>query len=350
MSRYGINACSPLQDAARKRLTSAATRKAIVRTLPHACLVRACTARNPSTVNQAVSRPSPGLVARALRALVLCSVVLLVMACAIGCSTATTIEPRAPTPGAPRVTVMTYNVHQDRWNDASTVAAVGAADADIVCLQEVSKAWRRVLEERYASQYPFMRFATREDYGGLAILSKYPVEDGGVLTFGTDFHPAWYGIADTPSGRVQIMHVHLRAMFDGDSNAIANLFGKSRDHLAELVAFMSKTAPGISTLVIGDFNESPKGKAVRWLESRGFRNALPIYQPGQVTWKGKAFAAMFNETVDHVMFDGSFKALWSWVDRSGGSDHLPVLASLELSRGVGHAQKRPPTAPAWSAD
>ena len=245
------------------------------------------------------------------------------------------VEPREPTPGAPRLTVMTYNVHQDRSDEARTIAAVGAADADVVCLQEIDEAWARVLKKRYAAQYPTMLFATRNDYGGLAIFSKYPLEDRGVIPFGKDFHPAWYVIADTPGGRVQVMHVHLRAMFDGDSNALANFFAKASDHRAELKRLMMMTDPAVPTIVLGDFNEGPKGDAVRLLEGRGFRNALPLYRPGQFTWKGNSITALLPMTIDHVMFDGSFAPLSSWVDRSGASDHLPVVASLELHGGAG---------------
>jgi endonuclease/exonuclease/phosphatase family metal-dependent hydrolase len=259
----------------------------------------------------------------------LTTLVALVAVSAAGCISAP-LEPREPTPGVPHFTVMTYNVHQERSGDASTVAAVGAADADILCLQEINEAWAQVLKPRYAARYPVMLFATTEDYGGLAILSKYPLEDRGVLHFGKDFHPAWSVIADTPGGRVQVMHVHLRAMLDGDSNAASNFLGTSSDHVAELESFMKATEPGLPTVVLGDFNESPKGDAVKWLEARGFRNALPLYRPGQFTWKGKSVAGLLDMTIDHVMFDGSFEPLSSWVDGSGGSDHLPVLASLEL--------------------
>lgn len=226
---------------------------------------------------------------------------------------------------------MTYNVHQERSNDASTVDTIARLDADIVCLQEVNGAWMHVLKTRLATQYPAMLFAPEEEYGGLALLSKYPLEDRGVLHFGTDFHPASLAIADTPGGRVQVMQVHLRALLDGDSDPVSNLIDTSYDHKAELVSFMRSTDPALPTLVAGDFNESPKGDAVRWLEGLGYRNALPLFKPGQFTWQGRSVAALLDMAIDHIMFDRSFEPLSSWVERSGGSDHLPVLASLELA-------------------
>jgi len=282
--------------------------------------------RNSVGLKQAAPRPRPGLIALALRVLVLCYLAV----SAVGCITTMPLEPREPTPGVPHFTVMTYNVHRDRSNDERTIAAVGTADADIVCLQEITEAWAHILKQRYAARYPVMLFATKENAGGLAIFSKFPLEDRGVIPFSNDWHPAWYVVANTPAGRMQIMHVHLRSKFNGNADPVSNFFDTSSDHLAELEFFMKSTVPGIPTLVLGDFNESPKGDAVRWLEARGFRNALPLYRPGQFTWKGTSVASMLDMTIDHVMFDGTFEPLKSWVDSSGGSDHLPVLASLEV--------------------
>ena len=266
------------------------------------------------------------LLVRAWRVFALASLVLIVSCIS------PPLAPRGPTPGVPHLTVMTYNISQDGWNDATTVTAIGASDADIVGLQEVSAAWVPVIKQRYAAQYAFMLFSPREDYGGLAFLSKYPLEDRGVLPYGVDYHPSWFVMADTPGGRVQVMQVHLRSFTDGDSNALSNVIDMESDHVAELEHFMSKTDPQIPTLVLGDFNENPKGQAVRRLESRGFRNALPLYRPGQYTWQARSVAGLLDSCIDHIMFDDSFEPLSAWTDRSGGSDHLPVLASLELPK------------------
>jgi hypothetical protein len=36
-------------------------------------------------------------------------------------------------------------------------------------------------------------------------------------------------------------------------------------------------------------------------------------------------------TIDHVLFDRSFIPLNSWVENIGHSDHLPVLAHVEVA-------------------
>lgn len=261
---------------------------------------------------------------------------ILLAALGSSCAAVPPLSPREPTPGVPSFTVMTYNIHKDRSNDASTVLAVGASDADVVCLQEVTGAWEASLRKAYATKYPYMLFAPKENAGGLAVLSRFPLEDRGVVPVPGDLHPGWIVVGDLPGGRVQLVHVHLRSMFNGTSDWVSNYFATEKDHLAQLRLFLDGAEvarpvdePKLPTLVLGDFNESPSGDTVRHLESLGFRNALPLFRPGQYTWHAPSVGGMLDMTIDHVMFDDAFEPLAAWVDRRGRSDHLPVLARLE---------------------
>jgi vancomycin resistance protein VanJ len=228
---------------------------------------------------------------------------------------------------------MTFNVHRDRAGDRNTVDAVGAAGADIVCLQEVTAAWEAALRERYATEYPYSLFAPKENAGGLAVLSRFPLEDHGVVPIEGDLHPGWvvHAIAPDPGVRMQLVVVHLRSLFNGSRDWISNYFASDRDHVREMHVFMGRAQPELPTIVLGDFNESPDGDAVRLLEGRGYRNALPAFRPGQYTWKGASIG--HDMVIDHILVPTpSFDLLDAWVGRRGGSDHLPVVARIELVR------------------
>jgi endonuclease/exonuclease/phosphatase family metal-dependent hydrolase len=242
------------------------------------------------------------------------------------------VPPRAATAGEGiQFTMMTFNVHQDEWGDRATVQAVGAPNADIVCLQEPTLAWERALRSRYASQYPHMLFKTDEESGGLAVLSRFPIEDGGLSSI-SDWHPAWYVVAETPAGRLQILNLHLRAVFDGDHDPISNYFAVDADHLKEIERFAARLAPRTPTVVIGDFNEGENGPALRWLEARGFHDVLPMFHPGQHTWRGRGVVAPLVMSIDHVMYTQPLSPLDAWVAPRGRSDHMPVLARFQVSR------------------
>jgi endonuclease/exonuclease/phosphatase (EEP) superfamily protein YafD len=251
---------------------------------------------------------------------------------ATGCAAARPVAPRAPTEGAAHFVVQTYNVHRGKSGDAKTVDAIGARDAEIVCLQEVTNAWKRVIAERYAKQYPYMLFAPKENAGGLAVLSHFPLTDRGVIPVDGDLHPGWIVVADSPGGSVQLVVVHLRSWFNGKHDWISNYASAGRAHVDEMRLFMGRAAAEMPTIVIGDFNESPRGDAVRALEKRGFSNLLPMFKPGQYTWYARSLGGLFDMTIDHVMADEAFEPLDAWAERRGASDHLPVYGHVALRR------------------
>lgn len=251
------------------------------------------------------------------------------------CTAPPPLTPREPAEGTSSYVVMTYNVHRDRANDASTLEAIGASNADIICLQEPTHAWERVIRARYAEAYPHMLFHPADDAGGLAILSRFPLEDDGVINVEDEWHPAWHAIVHTPAGKLQVMNVHLRAAFDGKSNPVSSYAQTGRDHVTQMTSYMSETHEAMPTIVLGDFNESPRGDTLRMLEARGFRNALRLFHPGQFTWRVRSLADSLDMAIDHILFDDAFEPLNAWVERLGNSDHFPVVAHLELPpRGV----------------
>lgn len=256
------------------------------------------------------------------------SLVVLFALTTTACTGTPPATPRAPSPGSTHFTVMTYNIHRDRVSDASTVDSVGASNVDVIFLQEVTSAWAAALENKYRGQYPYRLYAPKENAGGLAMLSHFPLEDRGVIPVPGDLHPGWVVDVASPGGHVQVVGVHLRSLFNGTRDWVSNYFATGSDHVFETRLFMDHAHPEIPTIVMGDFNESPDGDAVQLLEGRGFTNVLPMFKPGQFTWQGKAIG--LDMTIDHVMIDRSFDALDAWTERRGKSDHLPVIAHVEL--------------------
>ncbi len=228
----------------------------------------------------------------------------------------------------PHLTVATYNVYFGAWKDPSTVGAILQTGADLVFLQEVNADWKRVIEARCSERYAHVLFEARGGSRGMAVLSRFPLEGLPVVAASAHgFHFAWVVQATTPLGRVQILNVHLRSPLSGPRTGLRNLLAAGDDHEEELRSFVGSLSPG-PTLVVGDFNEGPDGRAVRWLERRGFRNALPLFHPGQPTWRGRSVGGQLEMSIDHVMFDASFEPLDAHVLRAGSSDHLPLVVTL----------------------
>lgn len=252
-----------------------------------------------------------------------------------GACGAAPMSPRAPAPGAAVYSVQSYNVEWSRHADRSVIEAVGAGGADVVCLQETTPKFEKVLRERWAARYPHQSYqhnAPRTGATGLAVLSRYPLVDRGHHPSPRRWHPAWHVDVETPSGPIQVLLVHLRAKLSGRDNDLEALLTLHRDHLDEIHHFMRWTRAELPTLIVGDFNEEGDGAAVSWLEERGFKNALPLFRPEQHTWRYPILGWELRQSLDHILFDGAFEALDARVLDAGRSDHLPVVARLEVAR------------------
>jgi len=252
----------------------------------------------------------------------------------VGCATRP-LEPRDPDPGAFHFTIQTYNLNNDEGGDVRTLAAIGTANADVICLQEITATWQSAIEPRYDAAYPHHLFKIDEGGGaaGLGVLSRFPLRDGGWHAGPNGWHPAWHYLVDTPHGTFKILNVHLRNATGQNGNVIQSLLRTSTDHDYEIRLFTSENMAALPTLVVGDFNEGASGAAVEYLLGTGFQNALPLFHPGQPTWRyGRSVGGQFTQELDHILFDSAFEPLNAWVVTAGDSDHLPVVAHFEASR------------------
>ncbi len=239
------------------------------------------------------------------------------------------MTPRSPTPGVPHIAITSFNVNLDLHDDPATVAAIGATDADVVCLQEVNAGWRDILRTTWHEEYPYMAFEG-DASGGLAVLSRYPFVDRGVHVALEDWHPAWHIEVDSPIGPLQVLQVHLRPPYSR-REGVAGLFDIDEDHLQEIRGYSAECDEALATVVVGDFNEGVDGAAIRQLETDGFVNALPAFRPGQETWRyGRGLYGQAVGTIDHVLYESArLDPLDAYVKDVGRSDHLPVTVLLE---------------------
>jgi endonuclease/exonuclease/phosphatase (EEP) superfamily protein YafD len=260
--------------------------------------------------------------------------VSILLALPLGCGESP-LEPRDPTPGRAHFTIATFNVEDGKETDASTVEAIGATHADLICLQETGDGWVKVIQERYASEYPYMLFEPGGT-GGLAVLSKqrlmsrevYPGEAGG--------HPSWALFAETPAGWFSLLNVHLRSLYAAKKGLIGDYLTWGSDHVTQLESLVTNSGReemvrSLPRMVLGDFNDGENGDAVDYLESTGLTDALPLFHPGQYTWRHPSLAGQFNEALDHVLFDEWVEPLNAYTLNRGNSDHIPVVAHFQVS-------------------
>jgi len=254
---------------------------------------------------------------------------------ALGCGQPP-LEPRDPTPGVPHFSIATYNVLDTIEGDVATLETIGATHADIICLEEVTAEWERVIRERYAADYPFMVFYARGGASGLGVLSKQRLIEEAYFEAPNNWHPAWSVLAETPAGWLNLLTVHLRSLYSGTGGVVSDYVNWGSDHVYEIqsVLMSSEARPipaSLPRMVLGDFNEESNGDAVQHLESLGFSDVLPLFRPGQFTWRSRSLGNQFNEALDHILYDEAVAPLNAYVVNAGNSDHIPVVAHFEAA-------------------
>lgn len=236
-----------------------------------------------------------------------------------------------------QVSIMAYNVLYDSTEIEKSLDAIEQADADIVCLRELSSTFARAFEKRLGKKYPYRALVPKKSgTWGAGIASRFKVSNSTVFEEKPHRLPALEARVSTNAGPILVACLHLfppvgkHKKNDGFFETMeknADLRMKQAEYIVG--RYVKERQP---LLVVGDMNEGPDGMAVQAFEKAGFRRACrsPRQKCG-ATFPGPTYVLPAVFEIDHILGRGvEFGA--ARVIREGGSDHFPVFATFEISR------------------
>lgn len=241
----------------------------------------------------------------------------------------------APIASSRTLRVMTYNIHvgvgMDKKLDLSRIAGViNAQHPDLVGLQEVD---RGVTRTQGIDEIAELAKLTRMDYAfafnlhyqggqyGVAILSRFPILATEHHLYQNTREAERRGViraeVSVDGRRLNFVTTHLDYQYDA-----GRLFE------AQQLLNLLKDVKG-PLIVVGDFNDIPVGRAYQlmryqfgdaWIEDRGTDEGLsyPADKPA------KRIDYIFIRSADRV------RTKRAWIVNTQASDHVPVVADLEL--------------------
>ncbi len=196
-----------------------------------------------------------------------------------------------PPAAAARWKALSWNLFYEQSDFETALDVIAAADADVLCLQELTPAFSKQFAKRFPTAYPHRHFHAREGTWGIGLASKHRLEEVRVFEQAPHRMPA-------------------------QAEALVK-------HLA------GERAP---TLLLGDFNESKCGGALTRLRSSGFSLACEVAAAAcRGTWPASYPLIPAFAQVDHVLGRG-LRFHSAAVLAQGSSDHYPIVVEFELER------------------
>jgi endonuclease/exonuclease/phosphatase family metal-dependent hydrolase len=182
-------------------------------------------------------------------------------------------------------------------------------DGDVVALIETRYEDRERM--RNDPRWPYQRWIGPPDWGGTALLSRWPMRAKELDMLDA---PGVDAVIDMPWGPVRVIAVHTWS----PRNRIS--IGRNMRQLREL-AGLAATEPG-PLLVLGDLNASPGHPGIVGLRQAGLRQA---HGGSPATWP--SWLGPFGITIDHALVRGLRLGGTQAIDLPG-SDHHGIRLQL----------------------
>lgn len=226
----------------------------------------------------------------------------------------------APVSDTGQLRLMSANVLTSNRDYERFLAAVRAADPDVLLVMEIDDRWLQELEV-LRDDYPHGTSAPRSDNFGIGLLSKMPVEAQEVIYVGGAGVPSIQARLKVGEGKVDLVGTHPLP----PTGKNATLRNQQLAAIAERVAGLDGPV-----IVAGDLNVTPWSPFFRRLLSRsGLRDSRPGFGV-QATWPSRFGAA--GIPIDHVLIADGIYVKDRQVGPAFGSDHRPVIVDLVIAQ------------------
>lgn len=254
--------------------------------------------------------------------------------------------PRSPTPGAPQLRVLTFNINKAWFGMDGIVQVIQDAQADLVLLQEVESGDA----SRFAARLPGYQVRGQ---GQFVIASRFPiveeVQRPGVRFEGMSYLPRFIRYRlKTPAGVIQVYNVHPPSPREG----LDELRGEGLRHELEsrrlienqkamrLLTTVTRVRLAVMRAVVQDASQSPDPVIIAGDTnlpdlSWAYAQTLGAFHDS-FREAGRGFGYTFPANhhlawmrIDRILSDGRFRFLRSRVIPGRASDHHALVADLE---------------------
>ncbi len=229
-------------------------------------------------------------------------------------------EPTALTCSDDPLRVVTANAWFANPDHAALVdlAAVEAMPTSLHC-RKSRRSGQSALEP-LARTYPYRMVMPRDDPYGIALLSRWPIDDVQPVDYSGDGMPSLVANVDVHGRKLRVIALHTRWPVTPDLQV-------ARDRALRQAAALALTQPE-ATILLGDLNLTPYAPAfARLLSESGLRDAF-AGEAWRPTWQAGFWPLALP--IDHVLVPRRSCVTGQEIGPDVGSDHRPLRVTLRL--------------------
>ena len=219
-----------------------------------------------------------------------------------------------------RFRLVASNVKMSNRNYAAHIRILKESDPDILILMETDAPWLEGMRE-ILDNYPYRLEQPQENAYGMALASKFRIDDGTVQDLLTEGVPSIFATVVVEENlRFRLYSIHPEP-------PVPHRGTEGRDGETALISLAARKETG-PLIVTGDLND------VAWSKTtRRFRRISRLLDPRVGRRMVNTFDARFwfmRWPLDHLFHSAHFRLIDMHRLDAGGSDHFPVQFDLVL--------------------
>ncbi len=188
---------------------------------------------------------------------------------------------------------------------------------EIITIQEMSPKWEQELNQ-LKIEYPYFLIESRNDNFGIAIYSKYPLEDAEILHLNKENIPYPFGTVKINDQSISILGIHTMP-------PIGSEYFELRNRQLKSVNEFIKQQEG-ELILLGDLNCTSFSSNLNiLLEGTRLRDSR-LGKGIQGSWSARM--KLFYLTLDHAFVTDKIQVLDRRIGEDLGSDHYPVILNV----------------------
>lgn len=241
------------------------------------------------------------------------------------------VDEPSPDERSPKFRVLIANVLQNNHQYDKLKSEVSRLRPEVLLLMEVNKPWLDSLH-LLTQQFPHRILQPQDNTYGMALFSKFPLEEQKTQFLSSDTIPSISSIATLKNGQ----KIHLFGVHPSPPMPQHNPSSADRDAELMLIAREVRKSK-LPVIVMGDFNDVSWSPTTRLFSE--VSELLDVRKGRGLFNSFSAHSTLMRWPLDHFFVSPSFMVNRLELGQATGSDHFPLF--IELSLATHPVQKAP---------